>query len=197
MQEEEDAEDILAEYSDSQPEPPSAQATETDLAAAPSRTQPPHLDTRQKKPTEPHSELRNRLFSNLPASSDSTSAHTTGSSTSAAPQQPGVSTTQLLESSTSAQNDLTTSLLDLAQKLKASSHSFSASLTADTEHLDRAVEGLDKNTAGLEAAGKRMGMLRRMSEGKGLWGRLMLYAWIAGLWVVAILLVGVGPKLRF
>jgi hypothetical protein len=49
----------------------------------------------------------------------------------------------------------------------------------------------------MEAAGKRMGLLKRMSEGKGWWGRIMLYAWIGGLWVVAILLVFVGPKLRF
>jgi len=63
--------------------------------------------------------------------------------------------------------------------------------------MDRAVRGLDKNTTGMEAAGKRMGLLKRMSEGKGWWGRMMLYAWIAGLWVVAILLVFVGPKLRF
>jgi hypothetical protein len=49
----------------------------------------------------------------------------------------------------------------------------------------------------MEAAGKRMGMLRRMTEGKGWFGRMMLYAWIAGLWVVAILLVFVGPKFRF
>ncbi len=42
-----------------------------------------------------------------------------------------------------------------------------------------------------------MGLLKRMSEGKGWWGRIMLYAWIGGLWVVAILLVFVGPKLRF
>jgi hypothetical protein len=49
----------------------------------------------------------------------------------------------------------------------------------------------------MEAASKRIGMLRRMSEGKGWWGRIMLYAWIFGLWIVAILLVFVGPKLRF
>lgn len=63
--------------------------------------------------------------------------------------------------------------------------------------LDRAVTGMDKTTTTMEAAGKRMGMLRKMSEGKGWWGRMMLYAWIFGLWVVAILIVYVGPKLRF
>ena len=93
--------------------------------------------------------------------------------------------------------NLTASLLALAQSLKASSTAFSTSLEADTETLNRATEGLDKNTTGMEAAGKRMSLLKRMSEGKGWWGRMMLYAWIGGLWVVAILLVFAGPKLRF
>lgn len=106
-------------------------------------------------------------------------------------------TAKILESEDSQAADLTSSLLSLAQQLKASSKSFSASLTADTEHLNRAVDGLDKNTSGMEAAGKRMGMLKRMSEGKGWWGRMMLYAWIVGLWLTAFLLVALGPKLRF
>lgn len=49
----------------------------------------------------------------------------------------------------------------------------------------------------MEAAEKRMGLLRRMTEGKGWWGRMMLYAWIVAGWVLAILIVFAGPKLRF
>lgn len=93
--------------------------------------------------------------------------------------------------------NLTSSLFTLAEALKASSTQFSASLATDTETLTQATDGLDKNATGMEAAGKRIGLLKRMSEGKGWWGRIMLYAWIGGLWVVAILLVFVGPKLRF
>jgi hypothetical protein len=85
----------------------------------------------------------------------------------------------------------------MASALKQSSQSFSSSLEAEKSVLDRAGEGLDKSAVGMEAAGKKMGVLRRMSEGQGWWGRIMLYAWIAGLWVVAFLLVFVGPKLRF
>ncbi|KAG8526726.1 uncharacterized protein KY384_008155 [Bacidia gigantensis] len=106
-------------------------------------------------------------------------------------------TATLLQSSDLEASQLTSSLLSLAQQLKASTHTFSDSLKADDEALRRATEGLDNNETALEAAGKRMGMLRMMSEGQGLWGRMMLYAWIAGLWVAAILLVFVGPKLRF
>jgi len=103
----------------------------------------------------------------------------------------------LLEANDTESADLTSSLFTLARALKASSTQFSESLTTDTETLNRATEGLDKNTSGMEAAGRRISLLRRMSEGKGWWGRMMLYAWIAGLWVLAILLVFVGPKLRF
>ena len=93
--------------------------------------------------------------------------------------------------------DLTSSLVSLASQLKQQTRNFQASLDADKGLLDRALEGLDKNVTGMDAASKRMGMLRRMSEGKGWLGRIMLYAWILGLWVLAILLVFVGPKLRF
>lgn len=72
-----------------------------------------------------------------------------------------------------------------------------ASLEAEKPLLSQTGESLNKNTDGMAAAEKRMGMLRRMSEGKGWLGRMMLYAWIAGLWFIAILLVFVGPKMRF
>ncbi|CAG8896309.1 unnamed protein product [Penicillium nalgiovense] len=95
------------------------------------------------------------------------------------------------------QEDLTSSLLTLASQLKSSSQSFQSTLEGEKSALDRAVSGIDRTSSTMEAAGKRMGMLRKMTEGKGLWGRMMLYAWIFGLWVVAILIVYVGPKLRF
>lgn len=63
--------------------------------------------------------------------------------------------------------------------------------------VDRAVQGLDKNVTGMDAAGRRMGMLRRMTEGRGWWGRMLMYAWIIGLWLVAVFIVYLGPKLRF
>ncbi|WEW55911.1 hypothetical protein PRK78_001346 [Emydomyces testavorans] len=95
------------------------------------------------------------------------------------------------------QDSLTESLLSLATQLKASSQSFHTHLESEKSILSRATEGLDRNTTGLEAAGKRMGMLRRMTEGRGWWGRILMYLWIFGLWIVAVLIVFVGPKLRF
>ncbi|KAI2005784.1 hypothetical protein LOY97_004070 [Ophidiomyces ophidiicola] len=95
------------------------------------------------------------------------------------------------------QDSLTESLLSLATQLKSSTHTFHTHLESEKSILSRATEGLDRNTTGLEAAGKRMGMLRRMTEGKGWWGRVLMYLWIVGLWIVAVLIVFVGPKLRF
>lgn len=112
-----------------------------------------------------------------------------------APSPP--TTTPLFDSASEAQAALTTSLLSLATTLKESSVAFSSSLIADAEALTRASEGLDRNATGMEVAGKRMGTLRRMAEGRGWWGRMMIYAWIAALWVLALLLVFMMPKLRF
>ncbi|KDB27783.1 hypothetical protein H109_00452 [Trichophyton interdigitale MR816] len=95
------------------------------------------------------------------------------------------------------QESLTDSLLMLAQQLKTSTQTFNSTLESEKSIIDRAVEGLDRNTTGLESAGQKMSMLRRMSEGRGWWGRMLMYLWIFGLWIVAIMIVYVGPKLRF
>ncbi|KAI5204043.1 hypothetical protein AUEXF2481DRAFT_32697 [Aureobasidium subglaciale EXF-2481] len=108
-----------------------------------------------------------------------------------------LSTEQILDSATRDQDTLTSSLVALAQRLKQSSLSFASSLESEKEVLRRAETGLDRNSMGMEAAGNRMGMLRRMTEGKGWWGRIRLYAIIAGLWIIAFLFVFAGPKLRF
>jgi len=168
----ESSEDLLAEYGDLPPTPSS----------------PPTSTVDRRKDSSPESTLRNRRHPSLNYPTSSTTTALPSASPSVAP---------LLESDSTTQAALTSSLLSLATALKQSSQAFSTSLEADTAVLNAATEGLDKNAGGMEAAGKRMGMLRRMTEGKGWFGRMMLYAWIAGLWVVAILLVLVGPKFRF
>jgi hypothetical protein len=85
----------------------------------------------------------------------------------------------------------------MASQLKASSQSFSASLESEKTILESATTGLDKNEQGMEAAQKRVGALRKLTEGRGWWGRMLMYAYIAGLMVLAILIVFVMPKLRF
>ncbi|KAJ0426654.1 hypothetical protein BJY00DRAFT_272649 [Aspergillus carlsbadensis] len=146
--------------------------------------------------------LRNRHHNTSNPSSTPTKG-TTATGTSLHPPASSPSATnsaeteQALSSDRAEQENLTSSLLSLATQLKTSSQAFQASLDAEKSVLARAAEGLDRTTGNLAAAERRMGMLRRMTEGKGWLGRMMLYAWIFALWVVAVLIVFVGPKLRF
>lgn len=140
-----------------------------------------------------------------PTTNSSTTAITTSSqptrgtsSTSPSSDPTTTITTALLQTDQHTQMNLTTSLLDLATQLKTQSITLSTTLqTTDKTHLDRALAGLDSNVAGLQSASQKMGLLKRMSEGEGWWDRIMLYLWIWGMWVVAVGLVVLGPKLRF
>ncbi|OJI96793.1 hypothetical protein ASPVEDRAFT_36174 [Aspergillus versicolor CBS 583.65] len=174
--------------------------TETTTTTTPS-TIPPSTSTvaasSAPTPTTPAPALRNRHHN---TANPTTTATATGSSlhkpTPTSPP-PEAETEEALSTDRLEQENLTSSLLDLATQLKSSSHAFQASLEAEKSVLARAAEGLDRTTGNLASAERRMGMLRRMTEGKGWWGRMLLYAWIFALWVVAILIVFVGPKLRF
>lgn len=106
-------------------------------------------------------------------------------------------TDALLSHERDEQESLTTNLLDMAKLLKQQSINFSSTLEGDKSVVDRALAGLDKNTLNMDAASRRMGTLRRMTEGKGWWDRMKLYGMIAGLWLIAFLIVFVGPKIRF
>jgi len=121
--------------------------------------------------------------------------HTSSSSTN--PTNVTATTEALLTHNRTEQESLTDSLLSMAQALKSSSQAFASSLESEKDILGRTGEGLEKNKSGLDAAQKRMGYLRKMSEGKGLWGRMMMYAWIFGLMLIALFIVGFLPKLRF
>lgn len=111
---------------------------------------------------------------------------------------PALSTTEaILDHQRREQDALSESILRIASDLKASSLSFSETLEQDRDVVARAGQGLDRNERGLEAAARRMGALRRVTEGQGWWGRLMLYAWIYGLMLVLMVVVFGLPKLRF
>ena len=103
----------------------------------------------------------------------------------------------LLTHNRTEQESLTSSMLSMAQALKESSLAFGSSLEDEKSIMNRATEGLDKNELGMEAAQRRMGHLRTMTEGRGWWGRMLMYAYIAGLMVLALVIVFVLPKLRF
>lgn len=102
----------------------------------------------------------------------------------------------LINHNTKEQEALTNGLLGLARALKQSSLNFASSLESEKEIMARAEGGLDKSAQGMDAAERKMGMLRSMSEGQGWYGRLKLYGFIGGLWLACFLLVFVGPKLR-
>ncbi|KAF2496943.1 hypothetical protein BU16DRAFT_526003 [Lophium mytilinum] len=139
------------------------------------------------------STLRSRK--SQPPASATTSGALFGSNTQSASSKPQTET--LLSHNRNEQETLTTSLLDMAKALKNQSLQFAGALESEKSILDRAVTGLDKNAMGMEAAGQRMGTLRRMTEGKGWWDRMKLYGMIFGLWFIAFAIVFIMPKLRF
>lgn len=106
-------------------------------------------------------------------------------------------TERSLQHHTREHEDLTSALVSMAAQLKQQSRAFQFALTQDESLLSRAVDGLDLNITSMDAASKNMAFLRRMSEEQGWLGRLKLYGIILALWLLAVLLVFVGPKLRF
>lgn len=161
--------------------------------------------SQQPQSTPTPSELRpRRQQPPLQASDNRSAASTTarealfsGRSQSQEPSRSNLSKSEtMLSHNRTEQENLTTSLLSLASALKQSSQQFGASLETEKETLRRAEGGLDKSAQGMEAAEKKMGALRRMSEGQGWWGRVKLYGFIFALWVFCFLVVFVGPKIR-
>jgi hypothetical protein len=115
----------------------------------------------------------------------------------ASPQASTATAEAILDQQRVEQDAISNSILDLATKLKESSKSFSATLEEDKNLLGAAGASMEKSELSMERAQGRMGSLRKMTEGKGWWGRMMLYAWVYGLMVALILFVFVFPKLRF
>lgn len=141
------------------------------------------------------STLRSRHTQNPSPQTDTATA--TGASSSSLPTGTSTMTESLLTDHRTEQEALTTSLLSIAQQLRESTMTFSTSLEDEKGILENATTGLEKNVGGMESAQSKMGVLRKMTEGKGFFGRMMMYAWIFALMVIAILIVGVGPKFRF
>ncbi|KAI6912318.1 hypothetical protein KC318_g8859 [Hortaea werneckii] len=167
------------------PQPPSTQPT-------PQSSPPPP----QPQP-QPQPELRSRR---APQASDNRAAANTtarehlfanrSSSSSQQPTQGDQARSDLashelrISHNRHEQDTLTTSMLSLAQALKHSAQQMGVSIESEKDIMKRAEGGLDKSAQGMEAAERRMGMLRRMSEGQGWWGRVKLYGFIFALWKV-------------
>ncbi|KAL7960588.1 hypothetical protein V8C34DRAFT_276020 [Trichoderma compactum] len=170
------------------PEPSATTAiapTETASEILPTQT----TQTLRARPSAPsptpsaHSTARAALFANR--------------ATPASPQTTTATAEAILDQQRVEQDAISNSILMMASALKESSKSFSATLEEDKNLLDAAGSSMEKSGHSMEAAQGRMGSLRRMTEGKGWWGRMILYAWIYGLMALLILLVFAFPKLRF
>ncbi|KAJ1335371.1 unconventional SNARE in the endoplasmic reticulum protein 1 [Microdochium nivale] len=125
------------------------------------------------------------------------SGRTSKSSATTDVQTTTATTEAVLDHQRAEQDALTENLVRMAASLKKSSQAFSTSLEQEKDVLDATGKSLERNELGLEGASRRMGAIRKMSEGQGWLGRMKLYAMIFGLAVAAVLLVFVMPKLRF
>lgn len=105
-------------------------------------------------------------------------------------------TERSLLNSSRVQENISASMVSMAVQLKQQAQAMQFSLQQDKSILGHAMEGLDVSVSSMEAASKNLAFLRRMSEEEGWLGRMKLYAMIFGMWIVAFLLVFVGPKIR-
>ncbi|KAK2050845.1 synaptobrevin [Colletotrichum somersetense] len=186
----------------SQP-PPTAIAPE---AEQPISHQPPETTTelgttttqslRSRGPTRPDSPSATTTATTRAALFASRRPNTS-KSTASAPASSTATAEAILDHQRAEQDALSESILKMASALKASSQKFSDTLEQDKNVVSRAADGMDKTERSMDAASRRMGTLRKMTEGKGWWGRMMLYAWVYGLMVGLVLVVFVMPKLRF
>ncbi|KAG9253855.1 synaptobrevin [Emericellopsis atlantica] len=177
---------------------PPAPATEPGYASSESTPFTPDEPTkttqnprsRNQETQQPsYASARAALFANRKRTDPAHAAATTGVSTATAEA--------ILDQQAGEREDLSDKVFKMAQAMKEKQLSIASSLDAEKDIMGRATEGMERTGRGMEAAKGTMGSLMRMSEGKGWWGRIMLYAWIYGLMVALVLLVFVMPKLRF
>ncbi|KAL2181961.1 uncharacterized protein P884DRAFT_254128 [Thermothelomyces heterothallicus CBS 202.75] len=172
------------------PPPPPTTITTTPTTTATTTSQT--LRARQTEPPVPSTPSPAAATTSSALFGDGKRRSSAGATTTA------ISTTEaILDHQRAEQDALSESILKLASELKASSRAFSASLEEDREVVERAGRGLSRTGQQLEGVTRRMGLLQRMTEGEGWWGRMRLYAMVYGLMVVLVLVVFVLPKLRF
>jgi len=103
----------------------------------------------------------------------------------------------ILDDHRKEQEALSEDILRLARALKDKSLSTSRLLDEDKDVLGRVGEGLDATDRNMESAGKGMGALTRLTEGKGWWGRMILFGMVYGMMLLLAVLFLTLPKLRF
>lgn len=95
------------------------------------------------------------------------------------------------------QEALSDDILRMATELKTKSLSTSRLLEQDKDVLSRVGESLDTTDRNMESAGRRMSTLSKLTEGRGWWGRMLLFAMVYGMMALLVLMFLLLPKLRF
>ncbi|TKA22500.1 hypothetical protein B0A50_07965 [Salinomyces thailandicus] len=192
----EDTTDLLKQYA------PARQDVTAGIDTGEPPSPPPTTKTTAPQPTTANNESRSRR---PPQASDNHSAASTtarealfADRTKPTHTNPSDLSAHELEMShnRNEQEALSNGLLGLARALKGSAQQMGVSIESEKDVMKRAEGGLDKSAQGMEAAERKMGMLRRMSEGQGWYGRIKLYGFIFALWIGCFVLVFIGPKLR-
>lgn len=181
-------------------ETPPNSSTPEPIPQEPIRRTPSPTPAGSSQPaTQTTQTLRSRS-SAQPTAASHTTARAALSANRPKPPEPQTTTATaeaILENQKAEQDDLSRSILQLASALKHSSKRFAVTLEADKDVLEKTGEGINKAEQSMRSAAGRMGKLRQMTEGKGWWGRMILYAWVYGLMLGLVLLVFLMPKLRF
>lgn len=168
------------------PPPPSEQ--EPSAQAGPTQTTQ-SLRSRKEDTSSPppYATARAQLFANRrrPGHAEPTAETTTATAEA------------IMDRQAAEREDLADKVFRMAQAMKRQQQSIASSLESEKDVLGLATEGMERTGRGMEATRGRMGMLTRMTEGKGWWGRMILFAWVYGLMVALMVLVFVMPKLRF
>lgn len=193
--EQEDTEPAESQQVTENPIQPSiAPPSTTEPASAPIHITPPTTTADTPPPTTTTQAVRPRR--NLQPRPSSRAA-LLSRKTSSAPHTQSSTTEALLDRERVDQDSLIEGILGYASALKDSTQRFHDSLDKDKGAMERAAEGVERAGTGMEGTRKLLGSLQRMTEGKGWWGRMGLYAWVYGLMVFLVFMVFTFPKLRF
>lgn len=168
------------------PPPATPDTTSTEPLTAPAHAPTPTTTTTQA--VRPRRNLQHRPSSRAALLSRKASA---------TPHTQSATTEALLDRERVDQDSLIEGILGYASALKDSTQRFHDSLDKDRGAMERAAEGVERAGTGMEGTRKLLGTLQRMTEGKGWWGRMGLYAWVYGLMVFLVFMVFTFPKLRF
>jgi hypothetical protein len=151
-----------------------------------------HASSVPQKPTQP-----DQALSTTTTSSDAARAVLFRKSKARATTQATTATAEALQDrQRREQESIVEDILRVASGLRANAHRFADHLEKDKLSVQKAGDAMDTAETGMETAGRKMIGLKRITEGEGWWGRMILYAWIFGLMVLLVVVVFVLPKFR-